>query len=133
MVEGALSGEGSIRADELKTLTAGVLAEPEQRSAVLAFSTTTGTNGPRKAGWENDVANFARIDSLDLDRVQCPVLLVHGDADTDASIEYSHSAHAELPDSTLVVMEHGTHLAFYAHPEASDIQEQARRWLSDHA
>lgn len=50
-------------------------------------------------------------------------------ADTDASVEYSRSAHAELPNSTLIVMEQGTHLAFYAHPEASDVQEQARRWL----
>lgn len=132
VVGGALAGEGSIRGDELTALTARVMADAEQRAAVLAFSTTVGTNGPRKAGWRNDVANFARIDSLDLDRVQCPVLLVHGEADTDVSIAHTRSAHAELPDSALVVMERGTHLAFYAHPQASDIQQRARKWFLDH-
>lgn len=132
VVDGALAGEGSLRGDELKALTASVMADREQRDAVLAVSTTMSWNGPRKAGWDNDVANYGAIDSLQLDRVRCPVLLVHGDADTDAIPEFSYTAHNTLPDSTLVVMERGTHLAFYAHPEASDVQEQARRWFSDH-
>jgi len=47
--------------DELKTLTASVMADPGQRDAVLTVSTTTGWNGPRKAGWDNDVANYGAI------------------------------------------------------------------------
>jgi hypothetical protein len=54
--------------------------------AMSRFLATTNIAGPRQAGWRNDVANFARIGSLDLGRVRCPVLLVHGDADTDAPI-----------------------------------------------
>jgi pimeloyl-ACP methyl ester carboxylesterase len=130
VVQGALEGEGSLRGDELRTLTRQVMADPQQRQLVLEAAVTVNIAGGRKAGWHNDVANFARIDSLDLDRVQCPVLLVQGDSDTDVLPEYSQSAHAELPESTLVVMERGTHLAFYAHPEAGAVQEQARRWLS---
>lgn len=133
VIEGALAGEGSLRGDELKPLTAGVIADPEQRGAVLAVSATTGWNGPRKAGWDNDVANYGAIDSLDLDRVRCPVLLIHGDADTDVVPEFSYTAHNALPDSTLVIMRRGTHLAFYAHPQSPHVQEQTRRWLSDHA
>jgi pimeloyl-ACP methyl ester carboxylesterase len=132
VVEGALTEEGSLRGDELKALTASVMADPRQRDAVLAVSTTTGWNGHRKAGWDNDVANYGAIDSLELDRVRCPVLLIQGDADTDVIPGFSYTAHSALPDSTLVIMERGTHLAFYAHPEAPDVQEQARRWLSDH-
>lgn len=129
VVEEALSGEGAVRGEELRKLTQRVMADPEQRQLILEIALTVNTSGKRRAGWQNDVANFARIDSLELGSVKCPVLLVHGDADTDASIEYSRSAHAELPNSTLIVMEQGTHLAFYAHPEAADVQEQARRWL----
>jgi pimeloyl-ACP methyl ester carboxylesterase len=132
VVGGALAGEGSLRGDELKALTASVMADPEQRDAVLAVAGTTGWNAPRKAGWDNDMANYGAIDSLELDRVRCPVLLIHGDADTDVAPEFSHTAHNALPDSTLVMMERGTHLAFYAHPQAPDIQEQARRCLSEH-
>jgi pimeloyl-ACP methyl ester carboxylesterase len=130
VVGGALAGEGSVRGAELKTLTAGVLAAPEQRAAVLAFSTTVGTSGSRKAGWDNDVTNFAAIGSLQLDRVRCPVLLIHGDADTDVTPEYSYSARTALPESRLIVMKRGTHLAFYAHPDAADIQEEARSFLT---
>jgi pimeloyl-ACP methyl ester carboxylesterase len=130
VVGGALEGEGSIRGDELKTLTAGVMADPEQRAAVLAFSTTVGTSGARKAGWGNDLKNFGAIDSLELDRVRCPVLLIHGDADTDAPIGFSYSAHQALPESRLIVMNRGTHLAFYAHPDASDVQQEARAFLA---
>lgn len=133
LVGSALASEGSIRGDELKAATASAMADPEQRAAVLAISTTAGWRGPRKAGWNNDVANFGAIDTLELDRVRCPVLLIHGDADTDVTIDFSYSAHTALPDSTLVVMERGTHLAFYAHPQAPDVQAQARNWLAGRA
>lgn len=130
VVAGALEGQGSLRGEELRMLADQVDADPQQRQLVLEIARTVTTAGKRQAGWRNDVANLAHIDSLNLNRVRCPVLLVHGDADTDASIEHSRSAHAELPDSQLIVMKRGTHLSFYAHPEASDVQEQARRWLS---
>jgi len=130
VVGGALESEGSVRGDELKALTAGVLANPDQRAAVLAFSKTVGRTANRKAGWENDVRNFGRIDSLELDRVRCPVLLIHGDADTDVAIDFSYSAQQALPDSRLLVMDRGTHLAFYAHPDAADVQQQARAFLA---
>jgi pimeloyl-ACP methyl ester carboxylesterase len=130
VVSGALEGEGSVRGEELQAMTRQVMADPQQRQLVLEIAPTANTGGRRKAGWRNDIANFARIGSLGLDRVGCPVLLVQGDSDTDVVPEYSRSAHAELPDSTLVLMERGTHLAFYAHPQAPDVQEQARRWLT---
>lgn len=133
MVQGALESEGSLSGEELRTLADRVMADPEQRRLVLEVSATVNIAGRRGPGWRNDVTNFGRIDSLALARVRCPVLLVHGDADTDVLPAYSRSAHAELPDSTLVVMARGTHLAFYAHPQAPQVQERARGWLADHA
>jgi pimeloyl-ACP methyl ester carboxylesterase len=130
VVGGALEGEGSVRGDELKTLTAGVMANPEQRRAVLAFSTTVSRIGPRRAGWENDVANFGVIDSLELDRVRGPVLLIHGEVDTDVTIDFSYSAQQALPESRLIVMDRGTHLSFYAHPDAAAVQAEARAFLA---
>jgi hypothetical protein len=35
-----------------------------------------------------------------------------------------------LPESQLIVMNRGTHLAFYADPNAADIQEKARGFLA---
>jgi pimeloyl-ACP methyl ester carboxylesterase len=56
--------------------------------------------------------------------------LIHGDADTDVAIDFSLPAHAMLPESRLTVMNHGTHLAFYADPNAADVQEKARVFLA---
>lgn len=133
LIRGALASEGALRGKGLDTLAASVMADAEQRKAVLDVARTMSWSGARRAGWENDVANYAAIDSLELERVRCPVLLIHGDGDTDALPLYSNTAHEAIPDSALVVMESGTHLAFYAHPDAARIQERARRWLTDHA
>ncbi|OKL56777.1 hypothetical protein UA08_07811 [Talaromyces atroroseus] len=133
VIEGALEGEGSLRGDELHLLTEQVMADPAQRQLVLEIATTVNTGGRRKDGWQNDVENFAAIKSLGLEQIQCPVLLVHGDADTDAVLSYSETAHARLPLSSLVVMPRGTHLSFYAHPQAREVQEMAKKWFFDHA
>jgi pimeloyl-ACP methyl ester carboxylesterase len=133
IVGGALAGEGSVRGDDLQALTRSVMAAPDQRRAVLEVARTMSWSGPRRAGWDNDVANYRAIDSLELDRIWCPVLLIHGDADTDAIPQYSLDAHNTIPDSTLVVMKDGTHLAFYAHPNAPQVQRRARQWFADHA
>ncbi|KAE8449156.1 hypothetical protein EG329_008540 [Mollisiaceae sp. DMI_Dod_QoI] len=133
VIETVLEGEGSLRGDELHVMAEQVMADPAQRQLVLEISLTVNVGGRRKEGWENDVENFAAIKSLGLEQVQCPVLLIHGDADTDALLSYSESAHARLPLSTLIVMPRGTHLSFYAHPQAREVQEKAQKWLSDHA
>jgi pimeloyl-ACP methyl ester carboxylesterase len=66
------------------------------------------------------------IQSLELDRIHCPVLLIHGDADTDAVIKYSYVAHTAQPNSQLIVSSRATHLAFYTHPDFVHIQDQVR-------
>ncbi|KUJ17533.1 alpha/beta hydrolase fold protein [Mollisia scopiformis] len=132
LIEEALKGEGSLRGSELHSLAEQVIADPAQRQLVLEVALTVNVGGARKAGWLNDVENFAAIKDLGLEKIQCPVLLVHGDADTDALPRYSEEAHRRLERSELVVMERGTHLSFYAHPEASEVQESAKRWFLDH-
>ncbi|KAK3180089.1 hypothetical protein K4F52_008489 [Lecanicillium sp. MT-2017a] len=129
VIEGALKGEGSLRSDELDALVEQVMADPAQQQLVLEVALTVNVGGRRKQGWQNDVANFAAIKSLGLEQIQCPVLLIHGDADTDAPASYSESAHARLPRSELVVMPRGTHLSLYAHPEARRVQEKVRNFL----
>lgn len=133
VVEEALKSEGSVRGEQLFRLRDQVWAEPEQRQLILEIAQTMNIAGKRQTGWQNDVANFARIDTLELERVKCPVLLIHGSADTDAVPEYSRSAHMKLPNGVLLEMENGTHLSFYAHPEAKAVQEKARKWFFDNA
>ena len=117
IIEAALKGEGSLRGDELGALVEQVMADVAQRQPVLEMAMIVKVGGRRKQRWQNDVANFAAIKSLGLEQIQCPVLLIHGDADTDAPPSYSESAHAHLRRSELVIISRGTHLSFYAHPE----------------
>jgi hypothetical protein len=46
------------------------------------------------------------------------------------TIDYSYSARSALLESWLIVMSRGTHLAFYAHPDAAAVQEEARIFLA---
>jgi pimeloyl-ACP methyl ester carboxylesterase len=133
VVEAALEGEGSLRGDELHALAEQVMADPAQRQLVLEMALTVNIGGGRKEGWQNDIENFASIKSLELEQVQCPVLLIHGEVDTDVLLRYSEAAHERLPLSSLIVMPRGTHLSFYAHPQARDVQDTAKKWFLDHA
>lgn len=133
VVETALENEGSLRGGELDELVEQVMSVPAQRKLVLDVALTMNVGGKRKEGWDNDVRNFAAIESLGLEEIQCPVLLVHGDADTDAVMKHSEIARERLPVSELVVMERGTHLCFYAHPNAREVQQKARSWFLKHA
>ena len=133
VVGGALEGEGSIRGEELILQIKQTMADPEQRQLVLDIAQTVNTGGQRKKGWENDVANFREIASLELERIKCPVLLIHGDSDTDADIEHSRFAHSQIQSSELVEMNEGTHLSFYAHTDAKEAQAHTRAWLLQHA
>lgn len=38
------------------------------------------------------------------------------------SPRYSQSAHNDLPQSRLMVVRRGTHLAFYSHPDAARVR-----------
>lgn len=132
VIKSALEGEGSLRGDELQALAEQVMADPAQRQLILEVALTVNVGSGRKEGWRNDVENFASIGSLGLEQIQCPVLLIHGDADTDAHPSYSRSAHARLRLSSLILMPRGTHLSFYAHPQARDVQDTVQKWFLDH-
>lgn len=133
IVAQALEQEGSLEGDELRAQIAHVLSDPSQRQLVLDTVVTVNIGNERKAGWDNDMRNFAAIDKLDLEQIECPVLLVHGDADTDAPFHYSQDAHTRLKNSELVSIPRGTHLGFYAHPQAREIQAKAKEWLCRYA
>jgi pimeloyl-ACP methyl ester carboxylesterase len=121
-----LSGEGDLTRTQLRELTAGIIDDDDQREFARALvDTVTGT---RKAGFENDFDQFARLE-LPLPDVNAPVLLVH--AKTDADVPYEQSVHASgtLLDARLVGIEIGTHLSAWLGPDASGIQADIVRHL----
>lgn len=122
-----LAEEGDLSRHDVRELTAQVLADDEQREFALALYDTI--TGPRKAGFDNDMDQYASL-SLPLGEVRAPVLLVH--ARTDADVAYSHSEHASvhLPDSRLVTIDAGTHVSAWVGPDARDVQAEVLAHLA---
>lgn len=93
---------------------AAIAADP-QRLAPLeaAFRASLGARR-RRQGLLNDLRPFA---PAALDRITCPVLIVHGRGDRAVPPANAEYAHALIPDSELYWMD-GSHVAFFL--EAAD-------------
>ena len=121
-----LAEEGDLSRQQVKELTAQVLDDEEQRAFALGlFDTVT---GPRRAGFTNDLDQYAELD-LPLADVTAPVLLVHARTDADVPYEHSVHAHERLPHSRLVTIETGTHVSAWAGPDARAVQDAVREHL----
>ena len=124
-VTGVLSSEGTLSRKMLKERVAHVMNSPAKRDFVVGLGLTAEQTAERRIGYDNDVREFDGIVDLELEKVAVPTLLVHGTADSDVPYEHSENAAAKIPDSELVSMDTGTHLAFYTHPESDDAQARA--------
>ena len=128
-VQATLSEEGDLTKEELREQRDSVLADDNALAFMRELAGTVDYRPDRKAGFENDKRTFAAIASLDLESIEVPALLVHGDADTDVPIEQSENAAARLPDSDLLRVDRGTHLCTWAHPEDAAIQARTESFL----
>ena len=124
-----LVAEGSLTKDELGTRVSDVLADEKKKRFVLDLDVTVSYRRPRKAGFENDVAQFRVIDSLGLEHIETPCLIVHGSADTDVIPAHGENAASTIPNAELLLRERGTHLCLYTHPDADAAQARALEYL----
>ncbi len=69
----------------------------------------------RKAGYENDMAQFARITSYPLERITAPTFVVHGTADDEVPFADAKLLARLVPNVKLLAIEGGRHLTFYTH------------------
>jgi pimeloyl-ACP methyl ester carboxylesterase len=128
LISATLGAEGDVRKKQLAELTREVFDDEDKRRFVLELDATV-THRNRQAGLDNDWSRFAAIDSLMLDAIRTRCLLVHGTVDTDVIPDHSQHAHAMIPGAELIMLDGGTHLAFYTHSEAHRVQRQAIEFL----
>ena len=128
-IRATLGAEGDLTRKELKAQVAEVLAEEEQAEVVLSMAGVVADYEHRREGIVNDRARFTEIESLDLDRIVAPTLIVVGDADVDVPPSHSDFAAATIPGAEKLTMDRGTHLSLFAHPDARAAQERVVSFL----
>ncbi len=133
VVTGTMQSESSLTGQQLKDRVASIMADPAKLDFVLALGPTASTTSERRAGYENDLAQFEAIDSLELDRIAVPTLIVQGSADTDLPPEDSAFAAATIPGARRIDLADGSHLALYTHPDAASAQQQVIDFLLEPA
>ena len=104
---------------------AQIMADPDKEEFTLDLAKAANHSGPRREGFENDMRQFAGIESLELDRIGVPCLIVQGEADSDVDPEYSRYAAATIPGAESVTLPGGTHLAFWVHPDSAAVRQRA--------
>ncbi|HEY7416994.1 MAG TPA: alpha/beta hydrolase, partial [Ktedonobacteraceae bacterium] len=67
----------------------------------------------RRAGYENDLAQFAAIEHYPLEKITAPTLVVHGTKDEDVSFEHARLLLRMIPNATLLAIAGSGHEGFY--------------------
>ncbi|MFT3913339.1 MAG: alpha/beta hydrolase [Anaeromyxobacteraceae bacterium] len=111
---------------------ARTLAHPEAGPLLRAlFASTSRRMAERLDGTENDVAVTRGALDLPLERLQVPVLAVHGTADELAPFENARELVARAPGAELLALDGGRHVAIYTHLE--EVRPAVGRFLASHA
>lgn len=107
-----------------------VLASPRKMELLRLLS----ANAPfdlLRAGFENDMEQFAAIERLPLAQVRCPALIVHGTHDGDVPYRHAEEAASEIAGAELFTVEKGWHLL--ALSDGDDAYKQAEvDFLKEH-
>lgn len=121
LIKSTISEEGDLSKAQVKELAEQVWKDPKKREFVIELSATL---AGRKAGLNNDHAEFSKITNLELDKITAPTMLVHGTADSDVSPEYSDYARKKISASTLVNIKDGTHIAVWTDSKSNVVQKK---------
>jgi pimeloyl-ACP methyl ester carboxylesterase len=124
-ISSTIGAEGDLTRKELHERTAAVVGDERRLALVLAMARAAGDQSNRGDGIDNDLARFAEIDTLELERIAVPALIVAGDLDTDVPPAHSVHAAATIPGAEHLALERGTHLALWVHPDAETAQARA--------
>ncbi|GAY12941.1 alpha/beta fold hydrolase [Pseudonocardia sp. N23] len=128
-IAGALAGEGDLTKEQLAARTEEVFADPAKRRFVVDLGPTASPDRSRRTGYDNDLAQFAAITSLGLEKITAPTLVVQGTSDSDLPPAQSYAAADAIPGAELLTLDTGTHLALYTHPDAAAAQARVVDFL----
>jgi pimeloyl-ACP methyl ester carboxylesterase len=115
-----------------EALRARTVRDPEAGPLLLALQLSTlDRMRLRLPGTENDVATTRGNLSLELERIEVPVLIVHGTSDRAAPFAQGRSMSARIPGAELLAIDGGDHVAIFTHREQA--RSRVAAFLLGHA
>lgn len=130
VVKGFLQTESTLDKHELGERVKEILKDENKFALFDAmFKTMSARFEERKAGAENDIAMGSAIEKLPMDRINCPTLIIHGDADNDVPPRDAEYANESITDSELLWINDASHIGFWTAPDAYKVQHYTIDWL----
>lgn len=129
MVKNFLETESTLDKHEIAERVKHVANDPAKLAFIQVFTRMMSDYAPRKTGTLNDLDRLFAIDALPLDKITCPVLIIHGDADSDVPPKHAEYAHKSIKGSKLRIMGRASHIGFWISDEAEIVQREAVQWL----
>jgi len=106
-----------------------VLSDERAMQFMSAFMATMSPYRPRRAGTENDIEQSKQFTHLEVERVQCPALIVHGTHDADVKFSDGVYAYEHIAGAERFWIEEGSHLGFWLSPNSHAAQQAAAEFL----
>lgn len=124
--------EGKLDRKAARVFASQVATDPFKSAFVAGLFQTLNPLSQRRAGLLNDLAQFAQIESLPLDRITAPTLIMHGTHDSDVGFEHSEFAAQSIAGAEFIPVEGGTHLLWIA-AQAEELRTRRIEFLTRHA
>ena len=130
VVRSFLQTESTLDKHEIGQRVREILADQGKFAFVDAmFRTMTTRFSERQTGADNDIAMGSAIDQLPLDKIRCPALIIHGDADNDVPARDAEYAHQSIAGSDLLWINHASHIGFWTAEDAYKVQKFTLDWM----
>jgi pimeloyl-ACP methyl ester carboxylesterase len=105
-----LQTDSTLDANQLDATVAQVMRDPQQIDWFQRLIRSTAPLSLRKAGLDNDLAQFAQMPMYRLESITAPTLVVHGLADADVHYKHALNVAKRVPNAQLHTLENSGHL-----------------------
>ncbi len=132
MLDLALASEGLRDPAQRGQMAAAVLGNRAQLEWFQSFLGTFAPLAPRETGTRNDILQNRNLNNFPFDRIQAPVLMVHGTLDPFFPYGDAVAAAGRMPGATLVTVEGAGHLTQLG-PQAPEVQKRITEFLRQYS
>jgi len=131
-VKNLLQTESSLDKHELGKRVKEIIKDENKLAFMnFLFQTMSQKYDQRKAGVNNDIVTMEGINQLPLSNIECPTLIIHGNADSDVPISHAEYAQKNILNSELYVIKGASHIGFWVAHDAYQAQKYTVNWLKE--